>query len=83
MSHLQTGGRPDVREPDMDNEIRHRLDELVKAIGASEEYRAYVEAKRWLDQEPEKRKRANDFRHRNFEFQKSEESMSAQAQVAM
>lgn len=68
---------------DMDIEIRRRLDELTKAIASSEEYRVFEEAKRRLDQEPAKRRMADDFRRRNFEFQNSEESMSAQAQVAM
>ena len=36
-----------------------------------------------LELDPEKKKRANDFRRKNFQFQNSEESMSAQAQVAM
>lgn len=67
----------------MDTEIRRRLDELVKAIASSEEYRMFEEAKRRLDTEPEKRKKADDFRRRNFAFQNSEESMSAQAQVSM
>ena len=67
----------------MDIEIRRRLDELVKAIADSEEFRMFEEAKRRLDAEPEKRRKADDFRRRNFEFQNSEESMSAQAQVAM
>lgn len=68
---------------DMDIEIRRRLDELTKAIASSEEYRVFEEAKRRLDLEPAKRRMADDFRRRNFEFQNSEESMSAQAQVAM
>ena len=67
----------------MDTEIRRRLDELVKAIASSEEYRMFEEAKRRLDTEPEKRKKADDFRRRNYAFQNSEDSMSAQAQVAM
>ena len=41
----------------MDNEIRHRLEELVRAIGESEEYRTYEEARQRLDLEPEKKKR--------------------------
>ena len=67
----------------MDNEVRHRLDDLVRAISTSEECRMFEEAKRRLDAKPEKRRRADEFRRRNFEFQNSEESMSAQAQVAM
>ena len=50
----------------MDNEIRHRLEELVRAIGASEEYRTYEEARGRLELDPEKKKRANDFRRKNF-----------------
>ena len=53
----------------MDNEIRHRLEELVRAIGASEEYRTYEEARSRLELDPEKKKRANDFRRKNFQFQ--------------
>ena len=67
----------------MDKEIRPRLEELVRAIGDSEEYRTYEEARGRLELDPEKKKRANDFRRKNFQFQNSEESMSAQAQVAM
>ena len=67
----------------MDIEIRRRLDNLIEAVASSEEFRVFEEAKRRLDSEPEKRRMADDFRRRNFEFQNSEESMSAQAQVAM
>ena len=67
----------------MDTEVRYRLKELIRAIRSSEEYRSFEEAKHRLDQKPEKRRSADAFRRRNFEFQNSEESMSAQAQVAM
>ena len=67
----------------MDTEIRRRLEELVKAIRSGEECRMFEEAKRRLDEEPDKRKKADDFRRKNFEFQNSEESMSSQAQAAM
>lgn len=67
----------------MDAEVRRKLEDLTKAICASEEYRTFEEAKRRLDTEPSKRKRTDEFRRRNFEFQNSEESMSAQSQVAM
>lgn len=67
----------------MDTEVRRRMEELVKAIRSSEEYRSFEEAKECLDKEPAKRRQADEFRRRNFEFQNSEESMSAQAQVAM
>lgn len=67
----------------MENEVRHRLDELVRAIRASEEYRIFEAAKSRLDAEPEKRKKTDEFRRRNFEFQNSDQSMSAKAQAAM
>ncbi|HCI74225.1 MAG TPA: hypothetical protein DHV42_06775 [Lachnospiraceae bacterium] len=67
----------------MDTEVRRRLEELVQAIRDSEECRQFEEAKRRLNQEPAKRKKADEFRRRNFEFQNSEDSASAQAQVAM
>ena len=67
----------------MDTQIRRRLDELVRAIRSSEEYRIFEEAKRSLNEEPDKRKAADAFRRRNFAFQNSEESMSSQAQVDM
>lgn len=67
----------------MDAEVRRKLEELVKAIRSSEEYLVFEEAKKRLDEAPSERKRADDFRRRNFEFQNSEESLSAQAQVAM
>ena len=67
----------------MDTEVRRRLEDLVKAIRSSEEYHMFQEAKRRLDAEPAERKNADDFRRKNFEFQNSEESLSAQAQVAM
>jgi cell fate (sporulation/competence/biofilm development) regulator YlbF (YheA/YmcA/DUF963 family) len=67
----------------MDTEIRHRLEDLVRAIRSSEEYRQFEEAKEHLNAEPAKRKRTDEFRRRNFMFQNSEEGLSAQAQVAM
>lgn len=67
----------------MDTEVRRRLEELTEAIRSCEEFRTFEEMKRRLDTEPEKRKRADSFRRKNFEFQNSEESTSAQAQVAM
>ncbi len=67
----------------MNAEVRLRLEELVKAIRSSEEYYAFQEAKRRLDAEPAERRRADEFRRKNYAFQNSEESLSAQAQVAM
>ena len=67
----------------MDSEVRRRLEDLTNAIRTSEEYRTFEEAKRRLDTDSAKRKRTDQFRRRNFEFQNSEESMSAQAQVEM
>lgn len=67
----------------MDNEIRHRVDELVRAVKASEEYRMFKAARSRLDAEPGKRKKTDAFRRRNFEFQNSDQSMSGQAQLAM
>ena len=67
----------------MDTEVRRRLEELVQAIRASEECRQFEEAKAHLNAEPAKRKRTDEFRRKNFEFQNSEDSSSAQAQVSM
>ena len=67
----------------MDTEIRRRLEELVRAIRSSEEFRQFEEAKKSLNAERAKRKRADEFRRRNFVFQNSEESLSAKAQVEM
>lgn len=67
----------------MDTEVRRRLDDLVRAIRSSEEYRMFEEARQLLNAEPEKRRKAYEFRRKNFQFQNSEESVSAQAQVAM
>ena len=36
----------------MDTEIRHRLEDLVRAIRSSEEYRQFEEAKEHLNAEP-------------------------------
>lgn len=67
----------------MDAEVRRRLEDLLKAIQAGEEYRQFEEVKQRLNAEPEKKRRADEFRRRNFEFQNSEEGYSSQAQVAM
>ncbi len=67
----------------MDEEVRRKLEDLMKAIRASEEYRQFEEVKQRLNAEPEKRRRTDEFRRRNFQFQNSEEGSSSQAQVEM
>ncbi len=67
----------------MNAEVRRNLEELVKSIQSSEEYRQYEDVKNRLNSEPEKRRKADEFRRRNFQFQNSEEGSSSQAQVAM
>ncbi len=67
----------------MDEEVRRKLEELMKAIRESEEYRQFEEVKLRLNAEPEKKRKADAFRRKNFEFQNSEEGYSSRAQVDM
>lgn len=51
------------------NQIRQILDNLVKEILKSEEYIRFIEAKREIENYPDKLMIANDFRTKNFQLQ--------------
>ncbi|RDU22449.1 YlbF family regulator [Anaerosacchariphilus polymeriproducens] len=54
------------------NQIRQILDNLVKEIQKTEEYIHFIEAKKEIENYPDKVMIANDFRAKNFRLQTSD-----------
>ena len=67
----------------MNTGIRRSVDELLRSLRSSSEYRAFEIARRRLDADPGKRKRAVEFRRKNFLLQNSEDGAHAEAQEKM
>lgn len=67
----------------MDTGVKRRVDELLRSLHTSREYRTFEHAKKQLDADPVRRKRTDAFRRKNFLFQNSDLSGSEQEQEQM